>query len=50
MNAARGRLKSVLHRQLYECVDGLLGFANCELRKDVLWGYFSALNKTESWP
>jgi hypothetical protein len=50
MNAARGRLKSVLHRQLYECVNGLLGFATCELRKDVLWGYFSALNQTESWP
>jgi hypothetical protein len=50
LNAARGRLKSILHRQLYTCVDGLLEYATCRLRKDVLWGYFTALNKTESWP
>lgn len=50
MNAARGRLKSILHRQLYECVDILLENATCKLRKDVLWGYFTALNKTKSWP
>jgi hypothetical protein len=39
-----------LHRQLYTCVDGLLEYATCKLRKDVLWGYFTALNKTKSWP
>jgi hypothetical protein len=50
LNAARGRLKSILHRQLYDCVDVLLESAHCELRKDVLWGYFTALNKTQSWP
>jgi hypothetical protein len=50
MNAARGRLKSILHRQLYQCVDILLEHAKCQLRKDVLWGYFTALNKTKSWP
>lgn len=50
MNAARGRLKSILHRKLYDCVDELLSFATCQLRKDVLWGYFFALNRTRSWP
>ena len=50
MNAARGRLKSILHRQLYDCVDELLGYAQCKFRKDVLWGYFTALNRTRSWP
>ena len=50
MNAARGRLKSVLHRRLYDCVDVLLESATCDLRKDVLWGYFTALNRTQSWP
>ena len=50
INAARGRLKSVLHRELYDCVDELLGYARCELKKDVLWGYFTALNRTKSWP
>lgn len=50
LNAARGRLKSILHRKLYDCVDTLLQYATCHLRKDVLWGYFTALNKTESWP
>lgn len=50
LNAARGRLKSVLHGKLYDCVDTLLEFAACHLRKDVLWGYFTALNQTQSWP
>ena len=49
MNAARGRLKSILHRELYKCVDILLENATCKLRRDVLWGYFTALNKTKSW-
>jgi hypothetical protein len=49
LNAARGRLKSILHRQLYECVDILLEYADCDFRKDVLWGYFTALNQTQSW-
>lgn len=50
LNAARGRLKSILHRALYDCVDVLLKHAVCNLRKDVLWGYFTALNRTMSWP
>ena len=50
MNAARGRLKSILHRQLYECVDILVECATYKLKKDVLWGYFTTLNKTKSWP
>jgi hypothetical protein len=39
-----------LHRELYDCVDRLLGRATCSLRKDVLWAYFFALNQTRSWP
>jgi hypothetical protein len=50
LNAARGRLRSVLHRELYDCVDRLLGRATCSLKKDVLWAYFFALNQTRSWP
>lgn len=50
MNAARGRLKTILHRELYESVDILLEKVRCPLKKDILWEYFSALNKTKSWP
>ena len=28
----------------------MLEHATCDLRKDVLWGYFTALNQTQSWP
>lgn len=31
-------------------MDTLLEYAECDLRKDVLWGYFTALNQTQSWP
>lgn len=50
LNAARGRLKSVLHRALYDTVDILLEYTECELKKDVLWEYFTSLNKTKSCP
>lgn len=50
MNAARGRLKTILHRELYESVDTLLEEVRCPLRETVLWRYFAALNKTRSWP
>lgn len=36
MNAARGRLKTILHRGLYEEVDKLLELVRCPFRKDVL--------------
>lgn len=43
-------MKSVLHRALYDTVDILLEYAECELKKDVLWEYFTSLNKTKLWP
>jgi hypothetical protein len=50
VNAARGRLKTILHRGLYNEVDRLLEKVRCPFRKDILWEYFTALNKTRSWP
>lgn len=50
INAARGRLKTILHRGLYEPVDRMLASATCSYREKVLWQYFKALTETRAWP
>ena len=50
INAARGRLKTILHRGLYDPVDRMLAEATCPYREKVLWQYFKALTETGAWP
>jgi hypothetical protein len=54
LNAAKGRLRNILHRELYSPIDGiLLCHANpnhCERHPDVLYAYELALKGTGAWP
>ena len=50
LNAARGRLKTILHRGLYRPIDELLRLATCGSKADVLYGYEEALTETGAWP
>ena len=49
LNAARGRLKTIVHRELYKPIKELLG-ASCKCKGNTLWGYEKALTDTEVWP
>ncbi|KAK5137621.1 hypothetical protein LTR08_007916 [Meristemomyces frigidus] len=50
LNAAKGRLKTILHRSLYAPINGLLKEARCRCRADVLYAYEQALANTGAWP
>lgn len=50
LNAAKGRLKTVLHRELYNPIDGLLKHPDCEDAPHVLYGYEQSLSNTGAWP
>lgn len=50
VNAAKGRLKTILHRDLYEPIDDLLKYATCPQKKAVLFDYEQALSRTGAWP
>ncbi|KAL8912489.1 MAG: hypothetical protein Q9171_002502 [Xanthocarpia ochracea] len=49
LNAAKGRLRTVLHRDLYEPNDQLLR-ADCICKAETLWGYEKALTLCGAWP
>ncbi|KAI4235172.1 MAG: hypothetical protein LQ349_003337 [Xanthoria aureola] len=49
LNAAKGRLRTVLHRDLYEPNDKLLK-ARCTCKEKTLWGYEKALTVCGAWP
>lgn len=49
LNAARFRLRRILHRQLYKTNESLLA-ATCKCKGDTLWGYQKELEKTGIWP
>ncbi|KAI4268281.1 MAG: hypothetical protein L6R38_007907 [Xanthoria sp. 2 TBL-2021] len=49
LNAAKGRLRTILHRELYEPNDKLLR-ATCTCKEKTLWGYEKALTVCGAWP
>ena len=50
LNAARGRLKTVLHRKLYERITILLRRTHCDCKAETLYAYELALSNTGAWP
>ncbi|KAL8786098.1 MAG: hypothetical protein Q9213_002961 [Squamulea squamosa] len=49
LNAARGRLRTVMHRNLYE-PNAILLNAKCSCRKATLYDYEKTLTDIEVWP
>ncbi|KAL8987995.1 MAG: hypothetical protein Q9169_008624 [Polycauliona sp. 2 TL-2023] len=49
LNAAKGRLRTIVHRDLYDPNDKLLR-ARCRCKAESLWGYEKALTVCEVWP
>lgn len=52
LNAARGRLRTILYRELYAPVKAMLADErnNCKYKEKVLWAYLKALEQTQVWP
>ena len=50
LNAAKGRLKTILHRGLYAPIDGLLKHARCRDKANVLYAYEQSLSNSGAWP
>ena len=50
LNAAKGRLKTILHRGLYDPIDNLLKRAKCGCKEKTLYAYELALSNTGVWP
>lgn len=50
LNAAKGRLKTILHRVLYTPIDQLLKNARCNCKAQVLYAYEQGLTNTGAWP
>ena len=50
LNAAKGRLKTILHRSLYAPIDGLLKHARCRDKQNVLYAYEKSLSISGAWP
>ncbi|KAK5720166.1 hypothetical protein LTR15_007439 [Elasticomyces elasticus] len=50
LNGAKARLKTVLHRDLYKPIEGLLRFAKCQCKAEVLFAYEHMLTRHNVWP
>ncbi|KAK5124014.1 hypothetical protein LTR85_002211 [Meristemomyces frigidus] len=50
LNAAKGRLKTILHRNLYNPIDDLLKRARCRCKANVLYAFEQGLANTGAWP
>ena len=50
LNAAKGRLRSILHRDLFKPVEPLLRSGDCAHVKDNVFGYFKELLLLGVWP
>jgi hypothetical protein len=52
LNAARGRLRTILYRELYVPAGDMLADEtnHCQYKEDVLWAYLKALEQTHVWP
>ena len=49
LNAAKGRLRTILSRMLYRPIEHLLA-ASCKCKAETLWGYEKALLLARVWP
>ncbi|KAI4201417.1 MAG: hypothetical protein LQ350_003255 [Teloschistes chrysophthalmus] len=49
LNAAKGRLRTILYGKIFEKVDKLLD-SSCDLKEESLFGYVKALRATKVWP
>ena len=49
LNAAKGRLRTIVHRELYKPIKDLL-WSTCKCKGDTLWGYEKALTTARVWP
>ena len=49
INAAKGRLRTILHAALFKPVERLLK-ASCKCKAETLFGYIKALHDTQVWP
>ena len=49
LNAARGRLRTIVHRELYKPIKDLLE-ATCKCKGNTLWGYEKELTNARVWP
>lgn len=50
LNAARGRLRTILHNHLWQPITRLLTQADCNCRKITLYDYEKSLTKLSIWP
>lgn len=50
LNAAKGRLRTILHRNLYRPIEDLLKRARCRCKANVLYAYEQGLANTGAWP
>ncbi|KAK4952040.1 hypothetical protein LTR10_009960 [Elasticomyces elasticus] len=50
LNGTKARLKTVLHRDLYKPIEGLLRFAKCQCKAEVLFAYEHMLTRHNVWP
>ncbi|KAK3718302.1 hypothetical protein LTR37_005115 [Vermiconidia calcicola] len=50
INAAKGRLKSILHDGLYTPIEKLLESSRCSCKEHTLYAYQKSLTNTEAWP
>lgn len=50
MNAARGRLRNVLHNGLFEHAANMLRYATCECKEKTFFEYFRELESIKVWP
>ncbi|KAL9578661.1 MAG: hypothetical protein Q9203_007013, partial [Teloschistes exilis] len=49
VNAAKGRLRTILHAAIFNMIEKLLD-SSCDLKEEILFGYVKALRATEVWP
>lgn len=49
LNAAKNRLRTILHRELYKPVDSLMEHS-CNAKEKTVFAYFKALHATKAWP
>ncbi|KAK5111575.1 hypothetical protein LTR62_004871 [Meristemomyces frigidus] len=50
LNAAKARIKTMLHRGLYNPIDDLLKRARCRCKPHALYAYEQSLSYTGAWP
>ncbi|KAL8687826.1 MAG: hypothetical protein Q9218_006106 [Villophora microphyllina] len=49
LNAAKGRLRTILHAKIWELIDEILN-SSCSLKEKTMFGYIKALTATRAFP